>query len=138
MESRRCFMGLSSRIEEGLSGNLVLASGEERFYSGQPLDTLFTSSEILQGLTFIPDLASEEGFNNILRMKIKRFSKRALDIYKKDPAQFNERVEEMRRELSGICGGNPGLMRHWDSMTEKSSRMVKRTIRKAKDSGTNP
>ena len=138
LDDRDCFMGLSERLMEGFSGNLVLSSKEERLYTGDPVDTLVRSSEIFQGIQFTPQLSSGEKLNSISRMRLNRFSRKALMIYKEDPVRLTEKEDELTGELSAITGGNPTIMRHWEKIMEDTSRMIKRNRRNAKRSGTNP
>ncbi|MDG6225373.1 MAG: hypothetical protein QCI82_07660 [Candidatus Thermoplasmatota archaeon] len=122
LEERRCFMGLSSRLLPGFTGEIILRSLSDRRYAGGIVDALPASSEILDTI----DSLGKEGKRGAGgRLERSRSSVRA--SYSKDPASLllpHGPLVDMSRAFS--ASGNEEGLQDIERLKERVRRMIGR------------
>jgi len=123
----RCFMSAANKLPPGFSGEVVLKGNVDRSYSGPMVEALVSSSEVLDRLEGLCDIARRSDGGFLLKGGRERAILEARSAFTSDPTSLLVKGDAIRERLSGKGReGDRTLIEGMDEVIERTELMLRR------------
>lgn len=123
----RCFMSVASRLPPGFSGEVVLKGTVDRSYSGPMVEALVSSSEVLDRLEGLCEIARRSDRTIFVKGGRERAILEARSAFTSDPASLLEKGDAIRERLSRKGSeSDRSLLEGMEDIIERTELMMRR------------
>jgi len=122
-----CFMSVAERLPPGFSGEVVLRGAVDRSYSGPMVDALVSSSEVLDRLEGLRELAMKSDKGLISRGRSVHTIEKANASFRSDPCSFLDTKGSFLEGLNrGKGNGGEKLFEGMEDVFERAELMLRK------------